>query len=44
VEEIIQYCRQDVKVLRDIVEFGRQNGYVQYADQQNSAMQIAVDW
>ncbi len=48
VDEIIEYCRQDVKVLREIVEYGQFNGHVLYSDSQNNAapnvLKVAVDW
>lgn len=43
IDEIIRYCKQDVQVLRDIVEFGRQHGQVHYMDGQ-TPVHITVDW
>ncbi len=44
VQEIIDYCRQDVQVLKDIVEFGKEKGFVMYSDLQNKKINVDVDW
>jgi DEAD/DEAH box helicase domain-containing protein len=44
VDQIIEYCRQDVQVLRDLVRFGQEKGYVQYNDMQEQPVQVKVDW
>ncbi len=44
VDEIIEYCRQDVQVLRDVVRFGVEHGYVEYNDLQDQTVQVRVDW
>jgi DEAD/DEAH box helicase domain-containing protein len=48
IDEIVDYCKQDVSVLRDIVAFGRENGHVLYSDSQNNlssnVLKVAVDW
>lgn len=42
--EIIEYCRQDVKVTRDLYRFGRDNGHLLFKDKQDQLMRIPVDW
>lgn len=44
VDEIIEYCKQDVKVLRDVVEFGKEHGYILYNDTEQNAVKVAVEW
>jgi DEAD/DEAH box helicase domain-containing protein len=47
VQKIIEYCLQDVKVTRDVFQFGRQNGYVRIqrsADSENKPTQVTVQW
>lgn len=47
VQKIIEYCTQDVKVTRDVFQFGRQNGFVRIqrsADAENKGQQVAVQW
>ncbi len=44
VREILEYCRQDVQVLKDIVEFGKENGFIAYLDLQNKTIKVDVDW
>ncbi len=42
--EIIQYCRQDVKITRDLYRYGRDNGYLIYKDRNQKKLRIPVDW
>ena len=44
VDEIIQYCEQDVAVTRDIYLFGKQNRYVQYFDRRYRLQKVMVNW
>jgi DEAD/DEAH box helicase domain-containing protein len=42
--EIIAYCRQDVKLTRDLYRYGRDNGYLIFEDKSNKKVRIPVDW
>jgi DEAD/DEAH box helicase domain-containing protein len=46
VQKIIDYCIQDVKVTRDVFQFGRQNGFVkiQRSEDAEKKSQVAVQW
>ena len=47
VQKIIDYCMQDVKVTRDIFQFGRQNGFVRIqrsAEADAKITQVPVQW
>lgn len=47
VQKIIDYCTQDVKVTRDIFQFGRQNGFVKIqrsAENEEKTVQVPVNW
>ncbi len=44
IELIAEYCRQDVQVLKDVVEYGRKNGYVKYTDRQGGTRTVNVEW
>jgi DEAD/DEAH box helicase domain-containing protein len=46
VQKIIDYCTQDVKVTRDIFQFGRQNGYVriQRSESGEKVTSVSVQW
>lgn len=46
VQKIIDYCTQDVKVTRDIFQFGRQNGFVkiQRSESMEKVKQVSVQW
>jgi len=43
--ELIEYCKQDVKVTRDLFEFGRQQGFVYFNDKfKNARRKVIVNW
>lgn len=44
IDQIIEYCLQDVKVTRDIFQFGRQNSYIKMQMADGSTKQIPVQW
>ena len=44
IQKIIDYCLQDVKVTRDVFQFGRQNGFVKIMNADDSAVQVPVSW
>jgi DEAD/DEAH box helicase domain-containing protein len=44
VQKIIDYCMQDVKVTRDIFQFGRQNGFVKIQRSEDKIVQVTVQW
>lgn len=47
VQKIIDYCLQDVRVTRDVFQFGRQNGFVRIQRSEDAAAassQVTVQW
>src|SRR4051812_19431514 len=46
IQKIIDYCLQDVRVTRDVFQFGRQNGYIkiQRSENEDRAVQVSVQW
>ena len=42
--EIIEYCRQDVKITRDLYRYGRDNGYLVFKNKRNQKLRIPVVW
>ena len=47
VDKIIEYCTQDVKVTRDVFEYGRKNGYIKIqrsAEATDKVTQVPVQW
>ncbi len=47
IQKIIEYCTQDVKVTRDVFQFGRQNGFVRIqrsAEATDKVTQVPVQW
>jgi len=44
-DQIIEYCKMDVKITRDLFLFGRDNGYVEYTSRSKSGRnRLTVDW
>ena len=44
IQKIIDYCLQDVKVTRDVFQFGRQNGFVKIQRSEEKIVQVPVQW
>jgi DEAD/DEAH box helicase domain-containing protein len=44
IQKIIDYCTQDVKVTRDVFQFGRQNGFVKIQRSDENTSQVNVQW
>jgi DEAD/DEAH box helicase domain-containing protein len=46
IQKIIDYCIQDVRVTRDVFQFGRQNGFVkiQRSEDAEKKSQVSVQW
>jgi DEAD/DEAH box helicase domain-containing protein len=43
-DKVIAYCQRDVEVTRDVFEFGRQNGFVNYHDRRYRVQRVPVRW
>ncbi len=44
VQEIIDYCMQDVKVTKEVLEFGQKNGYILFDDRMGERQMVKVDF
>ena len=44
IDEVIDYCRQDVEVTWKVYEFGKRNKYVQYRDRSWRVRRVPVRW
>ena len=44
IQKIIDYCLQDVKVTRDVFNFGRQNGFVRIQRSEENRVDVPVQW
>ncbi|MGJ8696220.1 MAG: ribonuclease H-like domain-containing protein [Verrucomicrobiaceae bacterium] len=42
--KIAEYCCYDVKVTKEVYEFGKKNGYVAYDDRGGHRQEVKVDW
>ena len=44
-DQIVEYCKMDVKITRDLFLFGKDNGYVEYSNRSKTATnRLNVDW
>jgi DEAD/DEAH box helicase domain-containing protein len=44
IRDIVDYCKMDVKLTRDLFLFGRQNGYLLFRNRAQKRVRIPVDW
>lgn len=44
IDKIIEYCMQDVKVTRDIFQYGREHGFIKIRNADESNTQVNVQW
>lgn len=44
IQEILDYCQQDVEVTRQLYEYGRQHKHVKYRDRNWQVRMVAVNW
>jgi len=44
IDKIVEYCKQDVNVTRDLFLFGQENGFVRYQSRSGKTMELPVDW
>jgi DEAD/DEAH box helicase domain-containing protein len=44
IHDIVDYCKMDVKLTRDLFLFGRQNGYLIFSNRGQKRMRVPVDW
>ncbi len=43
-QKVLDYCRQDVQVTRELYEYGRQNKHLKYRDKFGRAKLVPVKW
>jgi len=44
IDKIIEYCKQDVEITRDLFLYGESHGYVKYSTRSGIAKDLKVDW
>lgn len=44
IDEIITYCMQDVKVTKDVYEFGREKGYILFDDKMGERRMVEISF
>jgi DEAD/DEAH box helicase domain-containing protein len=44
VQEIIDYCTQDVKVTKEVFEFGLKEGYILFDDRSGERRKVDIDF
>ncbi len=42
--KILEYCRSDVAITRDLYRFGRKNGYLLFQNKAKQTVRLPVDW
>ena len=44
IDKVIEYCQRDVKITRDVYEFGKRHGFVRFRDRYRGVRQVRVRW
>jgi DEAD/DEAH box helicase domain-containing protein len=44
IDDIVEYCRQDVEITRDLFHYGRVNGYLLFKNKAGNSVRVPVDW
>lgn len=44
IDKVMAYCKQDVKVTRDVYEFGKRNHFVRFRDRNYRVREVRVLW
>ena len=44
IDKIIEYCKQNVEITRDLFLYGESHGYVKYSTRSGVAKDLKVDW
>jgi DEAD/DEAH box helicase domain-containing protein len=44
IRDIVDYCKMDVKLTRELFLFGRQNGYLLFRNRSQKRVRVPVDW
>lgn len=44
IDKIIEYCKQDVEITRDLFLYGVSNGYVKHSTRSGKVKKLTVDW
>ncbi|UCF61508.1 MAG: hypothetical protein JSV37_02175, partial [Anaerolineaceae bacterium] len=44
IEQVLDYCEQDVRVTHRIWEYGRENGHIKYRDRDFRLQRVPVSW
>ncbi len=43
-DKVIEHCRRDVELTRDLFQYGMEKGYLLYEDKEKGLMRLAVEW
>ncbi|MBW1960436.1 MAG: DEAD/DEAH box helicase [Deltaproteobacteria bacterium] len=44
IEDIVEYCKTDVRITRDLYLFGKEKGYLLFYDKAGTAVRVPVNW
>ncbi|MBI4382702.1 MAG: ribonuclease H-like domain-containing protein [Nitrospinae bacterium] len=44
IDKIVEYCKKDVEITRDLFLFGEKNGFVNYESRDRGVQKLPVDW
>jgi DEAD/DEAH box helicase domain-containing protein len=44
IQEIIDYCKADVKITKDLFQYGQKNGYLLFMNKAKNTVRLPIDW
>ena len=44
IDKVVEYCKQDVKITRDLFLYGESHGYVKHSTRSGVVKDLKVDW
>jgi len=43
-DRLTQYCKHDVKIVKELYEYGKEHGYLLFKDRNERTLRIPVSW
>lgn len=44
IDRIVEYCKKDVEVTRDVYLFGKERGFIYFSNRSGNKVRLEVNW